>query len=245
MSPAIDGATFAALVVLGAVLSLDRTAFFQSMASRPLVGATAAGYLLGEPLLGLGSGLLLELLWLMELPVGGWIPPDESVSGVLAGVFAVAAPEAWGPEARTACGVLLAVPAGLACRWLDRVVRRWNGGLLGQVLRDLEAGRPPPLARAQWTGVLRFLAAGAAATALGTAAGTWLLTTWAASLPPETASALSLVQTLLPPLGAGAVLAGLGLRRHGVVFAAGLAGGLGLGHGAEVGVGPGGRPWPS
>ncbi|MEW6487862.1 MAG: PTS sugar transporter subunit IIC, partial [Thermodesulfobacteriota bacterium] len=165
----MGGPTFAALVVLGALLSLDRTALFQSMASRPLVGATAAGYLLGEPLLGLASGLLLELLWLMELPVGGWIPPDESVSGVLAGVFAAAAPEAWGPEARTACAVLLAVPAGMGCRWLDVGVRRWNGTLLRGVLRDLEAGRRPALARAQWAGALRFLAAGAAATALGTA----------------------------------------------------------------------------
>lgn len=238
----MEGTTFAALVALGAVLFLDRAALIQTMASRPLVGATAAGYLMGEPLLGLGSGLLLELLWLMELPVGGWVPPDESVAGVLAGVFAAAAPEAWGPEARTACAVLLAVPAGMGSRWLDVGVRRWNGALLRGVRRDLEAGRRPALARAQWAGALRFLAAGAAATALGTAAGTWLLTTWATALPPETVAVLGLVQTLLPVLGVGAVLGGLGVRRHGMVFAAGLAGGLGLGQGA--GAGPGGGPWP-
>lgn len=239
----MDGAAFAAVVVLGGLLSLDRTALVQTMASRPLVGATAAGYLLGEPLLGLTSGLLLELLWLMELPVGGWVPPDESVSGVLAGVFAAAAPEIWGPEARAACGVLLAVPAGLACRWLDVGVRHWNGRLLARVHRDLGAGRLPGLARAQWAGALRFLAAGAGATAVGAAAGTWLLTTWATRLPPQAGSVLALLQALLPVLGVGAVLAGLGVRRHGVAFVAGWAGGLWFARGAELGAGPRGRPW--
>jgi len=239
----VDGATLGWLGLLGGVLALDRTALLQTMASRPLVGATLAGYLLGQLELGLLSGLLLELLWLMDLPVGASVPPDEAVSGVLAGAFAVAAPEAWSPEARAACGVLLAVPAGFAGRWVDVAVRRWNGGLYLGVARALEQGEPVRLARAQWLGALRFFCAGACVTEVGAGAGSWALETWAGRLPSAVAPGLELVAVLLPVLGAAAVLAGLGLRRHGAVFAAGLAGGLGVERGAELLAGVGGRPW--
>lgn len=239
----MEGGTLAWVGLLGGVLALDRTALLQTMASRPLVGAALAGYLLGEPSLGLLSGVLLELLWLMDLPVGASVPPDETVSGVLAGVFAVAAPEAWSPEARAAAGVLLAVPAGFAGRWLDVAVRRWNGGLFLGVARTQEEGGPIALGRAHWLGALRFFGAGAGATAAGAAAGSWALATWAGGLPPTVPSALELVGSLLPVLGAAAVLAGLGLRRHGGVFAAGLAAGSVLGRGGELLAGVGGRPW--
>lgn len=239
----MDAGTLAALGLLGGFLSLDRTALLQTMVSRPLVGATLAGYLMGEPSLGLLSGLFLELLWLMDLPVGGTVPPEESLSGILAGVFAVAAPALWSPEARAACGVLLAVPAGFAGRWADVGVRRWNGGLLAGVLRELEAGRSPALGRAHWLGALRFLVVGFCTTVAGAGAGAWVLGSWAGRAPAHMASALELVALLLPVLGTAAVLAGLGVRRHGALFAGGLAGGLGLGGGTGLGSGPGGGLW--
>lgn len=233
----------AAFGLLGGLLSLDRTAVLQTMASRPLVGATLAGWLVGDPALGLLAGLLLELLWLMDLPVGASVPPDESLSGVLAGVFAAAAPDAWAPEARAACGVLLAVPAGWAGRWADLGIRRWNAGLLSCVLEELGRGLNPPLARAHWKGALRFFAAGACLTAAGAAGGVWVLGSWAPGLPPQAEASLELVALLLPVLGGGAVLAGMGLRRHAPPFAAGLVGALGLERAGGVGTAIGGRPW--
>ena len=44
------------LAVLGAILGLDVVSFPQAMISRPLVAATAAGALIGEPTRGLAMG---------------------------------------------------------------------------------------------------------------------------------------------------------------------------------------------
>jgi len=231
--------------VLGGLLALDRTALCQTMASRPLVGATTAGYLTGSVALGLLAGALLELVWLMELPVGSSVPPDETLSGVLAAVFAVAATEAWSPEARAAAGVLLAVPGGILGRYVDVAVRRWNGGLLDEASRALEEGRPLNLARRQWLGALRFFGAGFFVTLVGAAVGGWAVGTFSRRLPSEVGAALELVEAVLPLLGAGAVLAGLGLRRHGPLFGLGLAVGVGWNRLGPLASPRGHWPWRS
>jgi mannose/fructose/N-acetylgalactosamine-specific phosphotransferase system component IIC len=223
----MDAAALVQLGILGGLLALDRTALLQSMASRPLVGATATGYVLGVPALGLLAGLLLELVWLMDLPVGSVVPPDETLSGILAAVFAAAATDAWSPEARAAAGVLLAVPAGILGRHVDVAVRRWNGGLLDRCTQALSEGRVPPLARCQWLGGTRFFAAGFLVTVVGAVAGGWVVGALSRSLPVSVSAALELVEAALPVLGAGAVLAGIGVRRHGLLFAAGVFAGIG------------------
>ena len=57
---------------------LDRVALVQIMISRPLVAATLTGWVLGNPLIGMEIGMMLELLWLGRLPVGAAIPPDDT-----------------------------------------------------------------------------------------------------------------------------------------------------------------------
>jgi PTS system mannose-specific IIC component len=224
----------AELSLLGGLLAVDRTAFLQSMVSRPLAGATLAGWLVGAPLLGLACGALVELLWLMDLPMGAAVPPDETLVGVLAPVFAALAPDPWSWEARASLGVLLAVPFGALGRRLDILVRRWNAGLLDSVRRDLAEGREPGLGRRHLAGALRFFAAGAAATGTGAWAGSWAIAAVAERLPGETGAGLELLESSLPFLGAAAVLAGLGLRRHAPWFTLGALGALSAQRGGEL-----------
>jgi PTS system mannose-specific IIC component len=103
--------TTAALAVL---LGLDRTAFLQSMVSRPLVAAPLTGWLLGIPLAGLEVGMLLELLWLGQLPVGTVIPPDDTQVAIGATLLALTLERTLGLHGMPAvilC-VLVAIPLG-------------------------------------------------------------------------------------------------------------------------------------
>ena len=68
---------------------LDRVALVQVMISRPLVAGTLTGWALGNPLVGMEIGMLLELLWLCRLPVGAAIPPDDTQVAVGATVLAL------------------------------------------------------------------------------------------------------------------------------------------------------------
>lgn len=77
------------IALLGAVCGLDFVSFPQAMISRPIVGATAGGALLGSPSEGLLIGVVLELLALDTRPFGASRYPEWGTAGVTGGaVFA-------------------------------------------------------------------------------------------------------------------------------------------------------------
>jgi PTS system mannose-specific IIC component len=67
---------------VGSLLWLDRFQMFQLMVSRPVVAAPLVGWVVGDLEAGLASGILFELLWLRQPPVGGYIPPDTTLASV-------------------------------------------------------------------------------------------------------------------------------------------------------------------
>ena len=57
--------------LLGGVVYADTEAAGQAMVAQPLIACTTAGLLLGNMTLGMTVGLLMQLPYLIELPVGG------------------------------------------------------------------------------------------------------------------------------------------------------------------------------
>ena len=100
------------LAILGAVLGLDVVSFPQAMISRPLVAATAAATLLGDPLSGLLVGATLELFALETLPVGASRYPEWGSAAVISGGLFASHGEA------SAGALVVAVVVGLAAAWI-------------------------------------------------------------------------------------------------------------------------------
>lgn len=73
------------VALLGGLLGLDVVSFPQAMLSRPLVAATAAGALLGDPAGGLLIGAVLELIALETLPFGASRYPEWGSAAVVGG----------------------------------------------------------------------------------------------------------------------------------------------------------------
>ena len=84
------------LSLLGGLLALDGTSLGQFMASRPIVAATLAGWVLGDPVGGLLLGTLLELLHISVLAVGGARFPEVGPASVVAVATAASGPGAGG-----------------------------------------------------------------------------------------------------------------------------------------------------
>ena len=80
--------TVAWIGVIGIVLlcGLDRTAAGQFQLNRPIVCSSLAGWCLGVFPLAFQLGLMMELLWLMRIPVGAAVAPDDT-SSTLGGVI--------------------------------------------------------------------------------------------------------------------------------------------------------------
>lgn len=226
------------LTIAGGLLNLDRVAFLQSMASRPLPAAALAGLLAGEPGLGLVTGLYMELVWLSRLPVGGAVPPDDTLASLAAVLAASALPPGWHVGARAAAGVLVGLPYGLMGRRLDLLARARNERLLHEVRASLARGDDRAPGRAQMRGALNFLAAGSVGAAIAALTAKPLGALIFGALPSGAEGAMEIMAFLLPVVGAGTILASIAGRTPKVLFAAGgLTGLLCLKAGLKVGAG--------
>lgn len=101
------------LSLLGGVLSLDTVSFPQAMLSRPIVGATLAGAILGDPWAGLLVGATLELFAVETLPFGASRYPEWGSAAVIGG--ALYAKASYGFEAGRLTTTVL---AALAMAWI-------------------------------------------------------------------------------------------------------------------------------
>lgn len=174
---------FLPLAMLGAVLGLDVVSFPQMMISRPIVAATLAGALLGEPARGLMVGVTLECFALETLPVGASRYPEWASASVVAGALFATAPSA-GPGALT-----LAVLIGLVVAWVGGwsmvQVRRVNAHLAAQRHAAVARGSRRVVEGLQIWGLSLDLVRGAALTLvslmLATPATHRMLATWEVS----------------------------------------------------------------
>ena len=132
--------TLGALVSL--VCGLDRVAILQLMISRPIVAAPLTALLLGEPLVGLQIGVMVELLWLARLPVGAAVPPDDTQVAIASSVLVISLGQslnASGTELLLLC-LFVAVPLGKFGQYFDRYARQYNVRLVKQVSVALNRG---------------------------------------------------------------------------------------------------------
>jgi len=149
-------ATFPGLILLGALLNLDKQACGPFMLGRPLVTGLVLGLASGEVRFGIWLGLSAELLWLAVLPLGGQLTPHASlavsaafIAWVKSGLAAPPAPEPTG-EALKATLVIafLTVPVWAKVMGLiDLGGRRLVPGVLARTRAALAEGREPHFLR--------------------------------------------------------------------------------------------------
>ncbi|MBN2356183.1 PTS sugar transporter subunit IIC [candidate division KSB1 bacterium] len=96
--------------IWGGMVALDTTAAMQILISHPLVSCSVVGLLLGNFPLGFFIGIVLELLWLNELPIGAAPFSEGNIGATVAAAVAVLLAEQTG---RTATVVSVSLLAGV------------------------------------------------------------------------------------------------------------------------------------
>lgn len=102
---------FILLLLLGGWVAVDGTGFGQFMFSRPLVAATLAGWIGGDPMAGVEVGVVLEAFHLSVLPVGAARYPESGPPAVVAGAIYAA-------EGATPGALLTALVFALGWEWV-------------------------------------------------------------------------------------------------------------------------------
>lgn len=139
------------------VCGIDRTAAFQMMLSRPIVAGPLAGLVLGQPLVGLQVGLLVELLWLGRLPVGASIPPDDTQLAVGTTFLAISIqPTAELQSVAILFAVVISMPLAKCGQIFDRFARRANDTVSRRAGRQVQSGDLNAVRRLHMVGLGHF-----------------------------------------------------------------------------------------
>ncbi|MCK7512238.1 MAG: PTS sugar transporter subunit IIC [Desulfobacterales bacterium] len=125
---------------VGGLLCLDRV-FIQAMISRPIIIAPVIGSILGDPYAGLIIGAILELFWIDRVPIGIYIPPNDSIAAAMAASTAILTSQALGIVTKElmALSILLAIPFGILAKKMDVKIIESNNVLSDQALDDAKA----------------------------------------------------------------------------------------------------------
>src|SRR5262249_30115261 len=126
------------IALLGGILGLDVVSFPQAMVSRPLVAATLAGALVGQPSSGLLIGVALELLALETLPFGASRYPEWGSAAVVGGAIFSQHPSH--PPGAMTIAVLGALATTWVGGWTMVKLRQLNAIWARQRRDGLEAG---------------------------------------------------------------------------------------------------------
>ncbi len=207
---------------------LDRVALVQVMISRPLVAGPLTGWVLGNPLVGLEIGLLLELLWLGRLPVGAAIPPDDTQVAVGATVLAISMGHllGLGGMPMVILSVLIAIPLGKFGQIFDRLARHVNDRLAASGYSALMAGSISGLERKHLFGLISFAMASLATAFVIVLVGSFVLYSVAPLLIGAVREAGLSLQYSLILVGAAGLLGTINVNRSSSLFCAAFSGTL-------------------
>jgi len=127
--------------IIGGVCYLDRTAACQLMLHRPIVVATLMGGIFGNFSAGAQVGIVLELIYLVHLPVGASLPPDDTGAAVFAGsAAAFASRDAVVDGGCFAILIMLSVLCAELGKCSDALVRKINGRIARIARNAVERG---------------------------------------------------------------------------------------------------------
>jgi len=194
--------------LIGGVCYLDRTAVCQLMLHRPIVVATLMGWIFGNFSAGAYVGIVLELIYLVHLPVGASLPPDDTGAAIFAGsAAAFLSRDAVVDGGYFTVLILLSVLCAELGRWCDALVRKVNGRIAriakGAVERgDIKAVEQSLLAGLTLFGITGILLALSFSVA-GVAVSTFLLPL----IDTDIRLDLSALALVLPLVGAASVFA--------------------------------------
>jgi mannose PTS system EIIC component len=210
-----------AATIVGSTLCLDRTVV-QAMISRPIVAAPLIGLILGDPYTGLVAGAFIELFWIDRLPIGAYIPPNDTMVAILLTASSIESARLLGglSQGLIALAVLIVVPLGSLAQRMELWIGRGNEKLVEEALSDAVRGDVRSIARRHRNAILKTYLLSVAfiliAMAVVIPAMTWVYP----RLAPQIIRGLTLLYGLFPLLGAAVALNTVNIRGVVPIFCA-------------------------
>lgn len=212
-----------AIAFAGGVVGLDRTALGQIMISQPIVAGPLTGWMLGDAAAGVVIGGVLELIWVLDLPVGTFVPADATVGTMASTAIAVLGSSGKAGLDVIGFSILLTTAMVPATMMVDLYVRKRNSGLADAASSPECRDPARRLARSQALGLVFFFLKSFVLYLLLVPAGLAAVRLFSA-MPGQVHTGMALFVKMLPLLGAALVLHKLSFSVLDGFFVLGFAG---------------------
>jgi mannose/fructose/N-acetylgalactosamine-specific phosphotransferase system component IIC len=213
--------TIVGIALVGGLIGLDRTAVGQFMISQPIVVGPLTGWILGDLSAGAVIGAVLELIWVLDMPIGSFVPADATISTVSA--TAIAALGSPGGSSLPVIGFSILLTAAMvpATMMADDIIRHGNSRLADALVTGAGSDPGRSLARAQLSGLLVFFLKSFVLCLVFLPAGVAAVSAFN-HMPERIHRAMSLFVKLLPLVGAALVVRKLSMSRVDLFFLGGF-----------------------
>jgi mannose PTS system EIIC component len=202
--------------LIGGVLCLDRV-FLLIMVSRPVVAGPLVGWILNDLYTGLICGALIELFWIDRLPIGTYVPPNDTMAAVIVTAAAIMAGDALGQPSRelTVFALLTLLPLGYVGKQIDTWIIRSNDRSAKYALNLAETADVNGVERKHWQALIKPFIFSVIFIGIAVALGSWMLILIFPFLPPFAKQTLTLSYFFIPLLGIAVALTTI--KRQGAV----------------------------
>lgn len=186
---------------------MDRL-LLQIMISRPIVSGSIIGALFNEVGAGLVIGSFFELLWIDRMPVGTYIPHNDSITAIISVAAAASAGKAMGNMSNElfTLSILLCLPLGVIAQKMDSHIFENNKTISTDAELSASGGRIPGVEKAHAKAISRYFLVTFIQIAVYFLAVSFILKWIYPFLPPLILKALMITYFLLPLIGIAVAL---------------------------------------
>lgn len=186
------------------------------MVSRPIFAGPLIGLIMGDPATGLIVGGSVELMYMGILPIGGSVPPNAQIAGMLSTVFAIM--NGGNPEV----GIALALPIGLLAQLL--IMFAWNVNIVLMHVADkfIEKGEVRKVELTHLSGLVVFFITFFIPTFLAIHFGSDYVNMVVQNMPKWLTDGLTVASGILPAVGMAMLLKMMNMKKYWPFFMLGL-----------------------
>lgn len=144
------------LSLLIGFLGLDTTIAFQVLISQPIFACPIIGWLLGNPSLGMEIGIMMQLIWLNELPVGAAVFLEGNIASMVTCAIAIQFEELNLPNLVFTAAFVIGMVVSYLGAQLTVLDRKLNGLILKLTLEAAQKASLKQIALLDFTSVLIY-----------------------------------------------------------------------------------------
>ncbi|MFC4620288.1 PTS system mannose/fructose/sorbose family transporter subunit IID [Camelliibacillus cellulosilyticus] len=204
------------LSVFIALLMVENYGYGYWMISRPIFAGPLLGLIMGDLGTGLAVGASVELIFMGVLPIGGSVPPNAQIAGLLGTAFAILS------GGKPEVGIALALPIGILAQFLIMLGWNFNIFLVHRADKHLQQGEIKKAERTHLGGLLVFFIVFFIPTFLAIYFGSDLVKQVVNSIPKSLMDGLTVASGLLPAIGMAMLLKMMNFRKFWPFFLIGF-----------------------